>query len=425
MRPSAVSGIFVSALILITAACAPQLQAPPKKKETAMPIKAPFLANNGKLVLMHYMPWYKTPVRRGAWGSHWTGHQQQHNPDRIKENGLPDIWSNYHPLIGLYDSTDPQVVECHLLQMKLAGVHGVIADWYGISDTADYPEIHESTKVLFDVAAKLGMQFAVCYEDRTIQLMVDWKKITPDQVTNHLAETFQWLEQHWFAADHYVRLGDRPLFLNFGPIYVQGAEVWKTAMQSLQIKPAFYALHHLWRSAGADGGFTWVHYDPWQGTPDEQQIKTRIREVFDYCSRQPDEVIVSACPGFNDVYEQKHPSLAYRDGATLKEMLDVGLNGPWPVVQLATWNDYGEGTMFEPTHEFGYLFLEILQEQCRPRQPELSTVSKEDLRLPARLLALRVKGLPDEPLDRVAGLLARGDTRTASIELDKLEATVK
>ncbi len=389
------------------------------------PPVAPLLAVDGKLLLMHYMPWYKTPEKRGTWGSHWTGHQQQHNPDVVKENGLPDIWSKYHPLKGLYDSTDPAVVECQLLEMKLAGVHGVIADWYGIDDTADYPEIHAATKVLFDACARLGMQFAVCYEDRTIQLMVDWKKITPEQTTNHLADTFRWLQDHWFRANHYVRIDKRPLFLNFGPIYMRDASAWNAAMNELDPAPAFFALHHLWRTTGADGGFTWVHYDPWQGTPDTRQIKTRIREVFDYCSKNPTEVIVSACPNFDDVYEQKHPVLPHRQGSTLREMLDVSMAGPWTMLQLVTWNDYGEGTMFEPTHEFGYMFLEILQEY-RAKEPNSGfRRMREDLRLPSRLLALRNSNRVDaDLLNHMAFLIAAGDIGTARDLVERAESTV-
>lgn len=56
---------------------------------------------------MHYMTWYMTPAVRGEWGGHWAGFPPQHHPDQTATNGLPDIWSQYHPLIGLYDSTNP------------------------------------------------------------------------------------------------------------------------------------------------------------------------------------------------------------------------------------------------------------------------------------------------------------------------------
>ena len=136
-------------------------------------------------------------------------------------------------------------------------------------------------------------------------------------------------------------------------------------LRPFQIALFFYALHHLWRQAGGDGGFLWIHWDPWEGTPTEARIRERIQQVFTYFSTNRDEVIVSAYPGYNDVYAQHQPLLDYHDGKTLQETLDVGMEGPWPLIQLATWNDYGEGTMIEPTHEFGYTFLEIMQQARR------------------------------------------------------------
>ena len=408
---------LVSAALLVIAGCQPPAQPPVDRAATVEPVTSRS-ATGGKLLLMHYMPWYKTPAARGAWGSHWTGHEREHQPDRIKENGLPDIWSHYHPLIGLYDSTDPDVLECHLLQMKMAGVDGVIVDWYGIKDVADYGEMQSASKALFRACEDLAMQFSVCYEDRSVNLMVDWGKLAPADITNHLVETFAWLQAEWFEAPHYTKVDGRPLVLNFGPMYLRDPGPWTAAMEPLPVKPMLFSLHHLWRGNGADGGFTWVHYDPWDGTPTPETIRNRIGEVFTYFSNNPDEVIVSAYPGFHDVYKEPHPWLEHRNGDTLRETLEVAIAGPWPIVQLVTWNDYGEGTMIEPTHEFGYTFLEAIQEARRREVGAAFTFTPEDLRLPAELLALRQAGAaPRERLQYVAQLIARGYTQMAMLEI--------
>jgi len=41
--------------------------------------------------------------------------------------------------------------------------------------------------------------------------------------------------------------------------------------------------------------------------------------------------------------------------------LNLGKNKGMQYMQLETWNDFGEGTMIEPTIEFGYKFLTINQ----------------------------------------------------------------
>jgi len=374
-----------------------------------------------KLLLMHYMPWYETPEVRGRWGSHWTGPAKQHDPSRMGDDGLRDIWSHYHPLIGLYDSTDEAVIECQLLQMKLAGVDGVIVDWYGLSKAADYPPIHAATQAVFRVAERLGVQFAICYEDRTVGHLVKSGALPETKMGDHLGETFQWMSEAWFGASHYVRLDGRPLLLNFGPIHVKDAGSWDEALASVEgARPAYYALHHLWKGIGADGGFTWIHPDAWKVEEGAREApKLRLAQTYRRVAADPRQVIVSAFPGFRDVYEESHPTIEHRDGQTLQASLEVCLEGDWPIVQLATWNDYGEGTMIEPTHEFGYRFLEIIH-AARHESSSGPAANPAILRLPARLLELRRGDDADEKdLDEIARLLATGALEEAKARLDK------
>lgn len=376
-----------------------------------------------KTMLMHYMPWYESPDVRGVWGGHWTG-WGRHNPEAIGEDGLPDIYSHFHPLIGLYDSADPHVVECQLLQMKIAGVDGVIADWYGIANAADYPPIHEATKVLFDKAGEFDMSFAVCFEDRTVEVQVKQNKLAEDRIPDHLAETLGWLESNWFSQEHYFRIDGRPLFMLFGPIYVHEPKPWDIALSSIDTRPMFFPLHHLWQKAGGDGGFTWVHQQAWEGEPTRDQILSTLDGIFRHPARDPalvaEQVIASVVPGFIDIYDQSYLTLDHREGKTLDEHLEVVMNGPWPVVQLVTWNDYGEGTMFEPTHEFGYRFLEQLQDVRRAEGGITGT--HQDLRLPARLLEIRRSEYTDTAhLDQISAALSDGRYDAARRMLASLE----
>lgn len=387
------------------------------------PVLAALSGDKAKAILAHYMPWYETPAVRGRWGAHWTGHNKEHDPEITKENGLPDIWSHFHPLIGLYDSTDPDVLECQLLQMKLAGINGVIVDWYGIYPAADYPAIHEASRAMFGACGRLGMKFAACYEDRSLDLLVRWGKISEAEVSSRLADDLRWAADEWFTAPQYFRFDGRPLLLNFGPIYAKDREAWSAAVSACRPRPAFFALHHLWQDAGADGGFSWVHTEPFDGEPGEETIVQRLTGTHNYRSADPLESIPSAYPGFEDVYETSLLDLGRRGGRTIRETLRAAMQGPWPVVQLVTWNDYGEGTVIEPSHEDGYDALEAVQEARRLELGEAFSFTSGDLRLPAELYALRRKGgIPRGELDRVAALLAAGQTEEARRELARLRS---
>ena len=409
----AISAIF--ALLFGVVSCGEKART---SSGAAKPVPAPppvQAARQGKLMLMHYMPWYETPAVRGKWGAHWTGHQQEHNPEKKDAKGMPDIWSHFHPLIGLYDSTDPTVLECQMLQMKLAGVDGVVVDWYGLGKVADYPAIHQAAQAVFLAAERHGMLFSLCYEDRTIEYLIKTGALQPEGTAAHLKEMADWLDANWFGAAHYARIDGRPLLLNFGPLAVKDKAAWDGAMRGRKSSPIWFGLHHLWRNGGADGGFTWVHGEAWREAKPGENPVTRLAETYRYPSANPAEVIVSAYPGFKDVYAQPHPVLEHRDGETLRESLGVCMQGPWQTVQLVTWNDYGEGTMIEPTHEFGYKFLEIIQQARRDELKQSFLITKEDLRLPAALLELRRQGTHEErELDFISRLISQGACEEAT-----------
>ena len=406
----------------VATAAAVEVSGSPSQAITA-PVLVALDGDGIKKVLAHYMPWYETPAVRGKWGAHWTGHNKEHAPDVIEENGLPDIWSRFHPLIGLYDSTDPDALECQLLQMKLAGINGVVVDWYGTYPTADYPSIHEAANAMFKACRKHGMKFAACYEDRSLELLVNWGKIPAGEVPAQLVGDLKWAAAEWFGASQYFQFEGRPLLLNFGPIYAKDRDVWSAALDGCSPRPAFFALHHLWQAAGADGGFSWVHTEPFDGEPGSEEIVRRLTDTHNYRSKDPAQSIPSAYPGFEDVYENSLHDLGRRDGRTMRETLQAAMEGPWQVVQLVTWNDYGEGTVIEPTHEDGYSALEAVQEARRKELGEAFTFTAEDLRLPAQLYKLRTHGkVPAAELDLISRLLDEGKCAEAARSLESLSS---
>ena len=74
-----------------------------------------------------------------------------------------------------------------------------------------------------------------------------------------------------------------------------------------------------------------------------------------------------AYPGFKDFYKEggwgDGPGFTYdyNNGETFAANLQKAKTNNMSLLQLITWNDFGEGTMIEPTVEFGYTMLEKLQ----------------------------------------------------------------
>ena len=353
-----------------------------------------------KTVLVHYMPWYAAKPTSDAWGWHWT--MGRFDPERLDSAGRREIASHAYPLIGPYDSNDPHVLEYHVLLMKLAGIDGVVIDWYGTSTLHDYETIHRNTAHLIEYVKKAGLQFAICYEDRTVQNVAQERGIARQEAYRLAARDMEWLRDMWFGDAAYVRIDGRPILPVFGPIYFETAGEWEQILGGLSTRPLLYALPHLVESTRADGVFGWPPVDGGRSIRPDRWVEY-LTNLYTM-GGDSTEVMAVAFPGFHDVYETSYGHIDDRDGATFDETLAMAMASASPLVQIATWNDHGEGTSIEPTVEFGYRYIEALQDALGKR-----AYAAEDLRLPEQLYTLR---------KRVAGVTAlRGELERASEEL--------
>ena len=138
----------------------------------------------------------------------------------------------------------------------------------------------------------------------------------------------------------------------FGPQQLTTAAGWDYAFGSLSTKPQFVVLNGFSNRANAQGEFLWVN-------PNPDYSKANTFSTY----------IAGAMPGFWDVYKQFGQGSGYttydrEDGGLFQRQLDAARNSGLEWLQISTWNDYGEGTIIEPTKEFGYQYLVMLQQFC-------------------------------------------------------------
>lgn len=374
-----------------------------------------------KLVLAHYMAWYASREISGQWGWHWT--MGRFNPDAVRADGRRQMAAHDEPLLGLYDSSDPHLLESHVLLLKLAGLDGVVVDWYGISNFNDFGLIHGNTQALIPFLKRAGLRFAICYEDQSIGHRVRGQQLPPERALQAGKDDLHWLERHWFADEAYVKLRERPLLLVFGPQHFPGKD-WAAMSQSLKVAPVLFALPHLAEAAGVEGIFGW---------PPVSGGKTRTPEEWgkdlEELTLRKETLMPVAFPGFRDIYQEAglHASYGFidaREGQTLAETLDMAWKSQSPWMQIATWNDHGEGTVVEPTRDLGYRHLEFIQGTLRKRRGE--GFAPEDLRLPVLLYGLRRRCGADQALrtalDEAAASLFAGKCEEARRGLQAVSA---
>lgn len=340
-------------------------------------------------VLVHYMPWYQAKPYASSWGWHWT--MNHFNPDRPDAEGRRPISSHFYPSIGPYDSRDPDVLEYHTLLMKVSGIDGVIVDWYGTANLYDYPMLHDATRRLFKQVREAGLQFAICYEDRSVQAQIDAGRLTHAQAIEHAQEQIQYVQDNWMNQPEYVTLDGRPLLLNFGPLYFKSSSQWEQIFSGLTVDPQFFPEDHRIAPV-AEGAFPWPPmWASGGGTLSLSRVHQYLDEFYARARSWP-AVVGSAFPGFHDVYAEAGIGASYgyldaQDGRTFRETFQRALDAHAPIVQLVTWNDFGEGTNIEPTEEYGLRYLQHVQETVAGLRA--LPYGAADLELPGLLYALR------------------------------------
>jgi hypothetical protein len=354
--------------ILIVGLCATHGLAQPADVQKTNPMK----------VYMHYMPWFETPATLGgsSWGYHWRFNNR--NPNIVDATGKRQIASHYYPFIGPYASRDPNVIEYHLLLMKLSGVDGVMIDWYGVEGTnGDIGHLLTSSNAIIDQVDAFGLQFGVVLEDRFST--VSSGNTTPDIEKGKA--NMAYLRDHYFNNPSYIRQNGAadPLVGVFGPIRFQTPEQWTQILAQAGEDVDFNTLWYEMNDAGvnADGEHAWIY--------EEANLDNHLTHQSNfYRFRAPNLGTAGgvAYPGFNDYYAEGGVGnvvpfeIPHNSGQTLDTLLGLAeqYSDRIDFLQLATFNDFGEGTMFEPTIETGFEYLKTIQ-QFTSIQANLDAVS--------------------------------------------------
>ena len=383
-----------------------------------------------KPVMVHYMPWFVAAPFGGAWGWHWT--MNHFNPGSTNANGQREIASWYYPQIGPYDSNDPAVLEYQTLLMKLAGVDGVIVDWYGMDNYVDYGVNNQRTLSLFNWTRRAGLKFCLCYEDATIKNEINGGFIAGSEAIVHAQQTMLYMETNFFDDPSYLRLREHPVLLNFGPRFFTVSSNWSSIFSVLNASnaPAFFT-----EDEKLDAGWGAFDWPPMAlsrtngGVLAISQLNAYLAQFEQKATGWP-AYISSAFPRFHDVYGRAaaEPSLGKLDddnGATFQSTLRRAITNTSAIVQIVTWNDYGEGTVIEPTAEYGHRDLGVLQDIRGKYLSPGYAGTTNDFSLALRLYNARRcysgNAVASAEMDRIFSEAVAGNLANAKLKLSKLE----
>jgi len=318
------------------------------------------------------------------------------------------------------------------LLMKLAGVDGVIVDWYGSAHFLDYGLNNQATAKLFQFTRKAGLKFSICYEDQTVRHMIASNFLAADRAIPHAQQEMLYLQTNFFLDPSYFRLKGRPLLLNFGPQHFMTSSNWQEIFSVLSAtnQPAFFTEDN--RLAVSAGAFSWPPMWMSQapgtgGVLSGAALKSYLADL-DQKARAWPVFISSAFPRFHDIYQRAGVRnywgyLGDRHSETLRETLSRAMTNSSSIIQVVTWNDFGEGSMVEPTQEYGYRDLGIVQDFRRQfLEPDFSCDTNH-LTMALRFYNARrqsTNAVASAALDRIFTNIVTGKISVANLQLDQL-----
>ena len=330
-----------------------------------------------------------------------------HLPDRTLANGKQDLATANQPLIGPYDSLDPDVVEYQLASAWAAGINGFVVDWYGPNDEEG---IDRAVHLLFQTIESWQNSYDISF---ALSLMYEEKIL--ERIPVHLQEEtavshFQYIFENYSSQTSYLTYEQEPVVFIF-PTWAENIPGLLKPTQIERLKGMLPDFHLLYQGAEepyldvTDGFYTWVggtneNPDDW-GEDYANWLYPEQDTQFE--KHNLDLTVGSVWAGFDDSgvhswvtsgeanerFVDRHDGQVYADTwrLAIQDREEHKRMGPsW--VQIVTWNDWNEGSEIEPCAENGRFYLEQTQ-LFTAEYSETPPFPPEALQIPELIYQLR------------------------------------
>lgn len=247
--------------------------------------------------------------------------------------------SHYTPAIGAnYDQNDPEVIAQHLQWIKYAGIDTLICVWRGYASgfshdtfTANGPHQYGTDAklaVILDQCLQVGLKACILYEVEAYA----------DPTAAEIAAEFAYLAANRWNHPAYLRVDDRPV------VFVYTGANASNAMSS--------------KYSTATSGFTTAYM--MLQTSTTASTTPNPDGFFTFTSNRTSSISNSytILPGFwrGDSGTPVTTRNLTTWASNIASMVASGKD--WQII--ISWNEWGEGSMIEPTEEFGTDYIDAL-----------------------------------------------------------------
>ena len=302
-RATASLALLVAAGLLISGPAptgsSPAVALPTVAEQPQPPIRAAFM-----------YPWFPTAWSRGS--------------------QVP--FSHFEPVGGQYDSADPAVIDRQISQASVAGLEAFITPWWG----PDHFSASATRAVIDQIpdSSNPAFRVAVHYQREGLS----------DPEATAIRDDLETLEE-LFAEPGYLRVDNKPVVF-----------VWADADDGAAMASRWSDAVELY---GGDVYVVLKIFSGYEAVADQPDSWHQFGAANNYSEKLPYSVTVS--PGFWHG-DDTSPLLEHDPDRFRRDVQSMAASGAqWQLI--TTWNDWGQGSMLEPSTEFGTTYLDILAEE--------------------------------------------------------------
>jgi glycoprotein endo-alpha-1,2-mannosidase len=312
-------------------------------------------------IFAFYYPWYGNPQGPSRTWFHW-------GPDigrPVSRYELPT--SVHYPLLGIYDSHDPDVIAAHIAMAKDSGIDGFIVSWWGIGTFED-----RAFQILLKVAENMNFKATIYYES-----IDPHRRVT--QVEGVVQE-LKYIVTKYGSSPAFMKIGDRPvLFLYAVEGYGRDAGFWLKVRRELEqevgtvyltgdtqnpsFRDVFDGFHRYGSQNPVEMGRVYDAYKSMsefglRGSGFEDAVGKIMRG--ETINIQEKVRCFTVHPGYNHTKVGRPELVLDRmGGSTYTEYWENVLKQDADCVLVTSWNEWHEGTEIEPSREHGFTYLKI------------------------------------------------------------------
>ena len=243
-------------------------------------------------------------------------------------NQSAERWqSKYTPTLGKYDSGNPDVIQQHVRWMDHAGMDAAIASWWGPGTREDQkiPLLLSNTKVI-----NSNLKWTLYYEDEGFA--------NPSTAT--IRSDLDYIKAQGYTSDaSYLQRNGKPVIFVYGggTDSCEMADRWET-VQDFYVVLKVFSNYKLCPNQPD----SWHQYGP----------ATARSQHMPYSN--------NVSPGF--WFHSDPAARLERDPARFRSDLQAMKTAAPEWMLTTSFNEFGEGTVVEPTQEFGTTYIDIMRD---------------------------------------------------------------